>query len=134
MLPFPSLFHWYELSFFFNFFYEFGELHKCQFKKWSSVKISFTPDTYPRIKILKKNSRQTILTGWCLNIIYMKLLSNISADSKYKCLSSIYSPTQSKNHLVVEQQNKLLILAVRVISESKRVIFEPKWISEDNQT
>ena len=64
----------------------------------------------------------------------MKLLWNISADSKYKCLSSIYSPARSKNHLILEQQNKLLISLVRVISESERVISEPEWISEDNQT
>ena len=47
---------------------------------------------------------------------------------------SIYSPFWSKNHLILEQQNRLLILPVRVIFESKRVIFELEWISEDNQT
>ena len=54
------------------------------------------------------------------------------ADLKYKHMSSIYS--RSKNHLILEQQNKLLISPVRVISESERVISEPEWISEDNQT
>ena len=58
----------------------------------------------------------------------------ISADLKYKCMYSIYSPALSKYHLILEQQNKLLISPVRVIFESKRVIFEPEWISKDNQT
>ena len=62
------------------------------------------------------------------------MLYNISAYSNYKCLSSIYSPVRSKNHLILEQQNKLLILPVRIIFESEGVIFEPEWISEDNQT
>ena len=43
-------------------------------------------------------------------------------------MSIIYSPARSKYHLILEQQNKLLISPVRVI-------FESKWvISEDNQT
>ena len=40
---------------------------------------------------------------------------------------SIYSSVWSKNHLFLEQQNKLLISPVWIISE-------PEWISEDNQT
>ena len=49
-------------------------------------------------------------------------------------MSSTYSPVRSKNHLILEQQNKLLISIVQVIFESKRVISEPEWITEDNQT
>ena len=48
-------------------------------------------------------------------------------------MSSIYSPARSKNHLILEQQN-ILLISLRVIFESKRVISEPEWISKNNQT
>ena len=49
-------------------------------------------------------------------------------------MSSIYSPVRSKNHLILEKQNKLLISPIQVIFESERVIYEHELISEDNQT
>ena len=47
-------------------------------KKWPSVKISFTLDTYLKIKIFKRNHRQTILTSQYLNLIYQDVI-------EYKC-------------------------------------------------
>ena len=49
-------------------------------------------------------------------------------------MSTIYSPARSKNHLIQEQQNKLLTSPVQVISESERIISEHEWISKNNQT
>ena len=52
-----------SLVFSLNFFYEFGELHKCQFKKIDIYKKLFHSRYKSRNQIFDGNHQQTLFTG-----------------------------------------------------------------------